>query len=235
MKKVTVTAPGKVIFSGEHSVVFGKRAISGAIKARIKVQATTEKHHYLKIQLPNLKNPKETDLFFSVPLEELELILKDLNEPLKSDVIYKKIEKLIDELVDHESCYLQILYSVSFLYLQILSNGGNFRGGGVFMKVISTDLPIGCGLGSSASLNVATAASFLVLSDLIRPIKSQNDFYFEEKSLNLINDVSFQMEKFFHGNPSGVDNSTCTYGGALSYKCGIITHLPKYFLLNNIL
>ena len=37
MKKVTVTAPGKVIFSGEHSVVFGKRAISGAIKARIKV------------------------------------------------------------------------------------------------------------------------------------------------------------------------------------------------------
>ena len=69
--------------------------------------------------MPNLKNPKETDLFFSVPLEELELILKDLNEPLKSDVIYKKIEKLIDELVDHESCYLQILYSVSFLYLQV--------------------------------------------------------------------------------------------------------------------
>ncbi|MEK7177534.1 MAG: mevalonate kinase [Patescibacteria group bacterium] len=71
---------------------------------------------------------------------------------------------------------------------------------------IESDIPIGRGLGSSAALSVTSSAAFL-------------EFYtgrqFEK---NIINDIAFQIEKHFHQNPSGVDNSAACYGGLILYQ-----------------
>ena len=91
---------------------------------------------------------------------------------------------------------------------------------------ISSDIPIGAGLGSSAAFAVATSA-----------------LEFESLDLEKINDAAYRVEKKLHGNPSGVDNTIVTYGGFLWYRkenekfktfkqIGTKTKLPKIYLLN---
>ncbi|MBI2086206.1 mevalonate kinase [Candidatus Daviesbacteria bacterium] len=70
---------------------------------------------------------------------------------------------------------------------------------------ISSQLPIGAGLGSSAAISSSFIAALLSL------LKVKWD-------LNLVNSLAFEAEKEFHGNPSGADNSTIVYGGLVWYR-----------------
>ena len=42
----------------------------------------------------------------------------------------------------------------------------------------------------------------------------------------VVNEVGYNMEKIIHGDPSGVDNSVATYGGAITFENGQIQQLP---------
>jgi mevalonate kinase len=92
---------------------------------------------------------------------------------------------------------------------------------------ISSEIPMGVGMGSSAAYAVATSAIKLGKLD-------------KEK----INEAAYKMEKVHHGNPSGVDNTISTYGGFLWYrkeaeglkifeKIKIKRKFPKIYLLNS--
>ena len=87
---------------------------------------------------------------------------------------------------------------------------------------IESEIPVGRGLGSSAALSVAAVASFL-------------EFYTEQKfEKEIVNNLAFQIEKHFHKNPSGVDNSAACFGGLILYQRKIqLTNLkykiPKKF------
>lgn len=70
---------------------------------------------------------------------------------------------------------------------------------------ISSPLPIGSGLGSSAAISASFIAALLAF------LKVKWD-------LNLINDLTYQAEKVWHGNPSGADNSTVVFGGLIWYR-----------------
>ena len=79
---------------------------------------------------------------------------------------------------------------------------------------IKSEIPIGRGLGSSAALSVTTAAAFL-------------DFYAKKQFKKEIdNNLAFEIEKHFHKNPSGVDNSAVCFGGLILYN--------KYISLKNL-
>lgn len=70
---------------------------------------------------------------------------------------------------------------------------------------ITSDIPVGSGLGSSAAVSAAyvgTLLSYLRVS----------------WDLNLINKLSFEAEKVFHDNPSGGDNSSVVYGGLIWFR-----------------
>lgn len=70
---------------------------------------------------------------------------------------------------------------------------------------ISSQLPTGAGLGSSAAISacyIATLLSFLKIN----------------WDLELINNLTYQAEKIFHGNPSGGDNSTVVFGGLVWFR-----------------
>lgn len=70
---------------------------------------------------------------------------------------------------------------------------------------IFSKIPIGSGLGSSAAVSVSYVAALLS--------------YLKVKwNLKLINQLAYEVEKVFHGNPSGADNSTITYGGLIWYR-----------------
>ena len=80
---------------------------------------------------------------------------------------------------------------------------------------ISSQIPIGAGLGSSAAVSAAYIGALLTL------LKIKWD-------KPLINELAYEAEKVFHGNPSGADNSTIVYGGL-----SIPSKLAKKFVLIN--
>ena len=71
---------------------------------------------------------------------------------------------------------------------------------------INSTIPIKQRLGSSAAFCVAATAAFL-------------EFYsgrnFEKE---IINNIAYQCEKYFHINASGVDNSVSCFGGLIFYR-----------------
>lgn len=70
---------------------------------------------------------------------------------------------------------------------------------------ISSQIPIGSGLGSSAALSAA------IIGGLMKCIKN---IWNPEK----INGLAYEVEKIAHGNPSGADNTTVVFGGLVWYR-----------------
>jgi mevalonate kinase len=85
-----------------------------------------------------------------------------------------------------------------------------------FHFFLRSSIPIGSGLGSSASISVCLATAFLVLGGRISPPKENVGQAAE--TLNLINTWAFIGEKCIHGNPSGVDNTVATFGGGVVFR-----------------
>ena len=69
----------------------------------------------------------------------------------------------------------------------------------------AADLPVGVGLGSSAALSVA----------LIRALAK---FAGQSLSDAVVCARAFEIEKIFHGFPSGIDNTVVTYGGLIAFR-----------------
>ncbi len=70
---------------------------------------------------------------------------------------------------------------------------------------ITSDLPIGAGLGSSAALSVALVRA---LAGVCGRTLTQEE----------VRHMAFELERIFHGTPSGIDNTTAQYGGLLSFR-----------------
>ena len=129
--KITYSSPGKVIFSGEHAVVYGKPALVSAIDLRLTFSLFRDK-----------TNTKDKTILFIA--DKVKAYLKNKNIPHEN----------------HKFDY----------------------------KITST-IPIGRGLGSSAALSTASVAAFL-------------KFYSgKEFAKEVINNIGYQVEKYFHKNP----------------------------------
>jgi mevalonate kinase len=72
---------------------------------------------------------------------------------------------------------------------------------------VSSDVPGGAGLGSSASTMVAVASAYSKLNSL-------------GLSTNEIIRCSMVGERLIHGIPSGIDSTICAHGGVLLFKHG---------------
>jgi mevalonate kinase len=83
-----------------------------------------------------------------------------------------------------------------------LARIGRIRGG--IDVSVDCDIPVGAGLGSSASTTVAIISAVA---------KSQR----VELGRKDIFKLAFIPERFLHGKPSGVDQATCIYGGTIQF------------------
>ncbi|MBI5614580.1 hypothetical protein HY947_06655 [Candidatus Gottesmanbacteria bacterium] len=70
---------------------------------------------------------------------------------------------------------------------------------------IQSDIPSGYHLGSSAAVAVGVASAALYfLKHIWNPVRA--------------NQIAYESEKMKHGNPSGGDNTICTFGGLVWYR-----------------
>lgn len=105
-----------------------------------------------------------------------------------------------------------------------------------FHFTVRSTIPIGAGLGSSASFSACAATALLLLYKRIEipplPASSRESSQVDPGHIHVshqgrraipvtlaeeVNRWAFVSEKILHGNPSGVDNSVAVFGGALAY------------------
>jgi len=228
LKYIEVSAPGKVILLGEHAVVYKKKALACSLgkytTCKIKViQSSNE------ITIRESSQLACSQVFEKAVFDDLSGFCKDPTLP--TSIIQEQFYKLQLKIKSYtDSKFHQILYEICmFLYLGIASGAIHNSNAGLIIE-ISSELPFGCGLGSSASLCVALACAFLLLCEVIELQKDcdeESQGHFSDKDLDLINSWALEGEKIAHGQPSGIDNCVITYGGAICFQKGSMRKLES--------
>lgn len=112
----------------------------------------------------------------------------------------------------------------AFLYIFLSLGSQKFPG---CLYTLRSTLPVGGGLGSSASISVCLAAALLLQ---IRTLSGPHpDQPADEGRLQIerINRWAFVGEMCIHGNPSGVDNTVATQGKAVVFQRADYTKPPN--------
>jgi mevalonate kinase len=114
--------------------------------------------------------------------------------------------------------------ATAFLYLLLSLGSQSFPG---CLYTLRSTIPIGAGLGSSASICVCLAAALLLQ---IRTLSGPHpDQPADESRLQIerINRWAFVGEMCIHGSPSGVDNTVATQGKAVVFQRPNYTKPPN--------
>jgi mevalonate kinase len=233
MEVCAARAPGKIILAGEHAVVHGSAAVAAAIdlytRCSLCLMPLADDEAAATLEL-DLKDP---GLTFSWPCGRLrEVLLTDEAagareaRPCSPDRL-ASIARLLEE---HEIPEAKIWLSAGlsaflFLYTSILG----CRPGKV---TVSSDLPMGSGLGSSAAFCVSMSGVLLTAAGVVTAVGgiSGEGMGWElvgKDDLELVNRWAFQGEKIIHGKPSGIDNAVSTFGSMIKFKKGELTNLKS--------
>ncbi|KAI1126391.1 mevalonate kinase [Nemania abortiva] len=223
MPPFMVSAPGKVIVFGEHAVVHGKAAIAASISLRSYLHVTTlsKSRRTITLRFPDI------DLIHSWHIDDLPWEL--FSHPSKKKYYYDLVTNLDPELMAAIQPHLSDVSSdkspnerkihqnsaACFLYLFLSLGSQKFHG---CVYTLRSTIPIGAGLGSSASIAVCLSAALLLqIRTLSGPHPDQPP---DEARLQIerINRWAFVAEMAIHGNPSGVDNTVSTQGKAVVFQ-----------------
>lgn len=184
-------APAKLILSGEHSIVYGKSAIVAAIDRHTKVCFTPLRTRSLRTRLKNLFSSA------TYPLHTLEKVVQRLDarfeQFLRGELPIQQILTRPDDL---------IAYTLASLICKLPTAGKSAHSKHLQAGLlqIESDLPIGAGLGSSASV---IAATLVLYENMLNQHLSPEQRY---QHIAL-------CERLQHGKGSRLDATAITYGG----------------------
>lgn len=182
--KITTTAPAKLILLGEHSVVYGQPALATALDLKTTVQIITE--NFCEIS--------------NIPVISVDLLsfeIKNIRINYYEDQFYyeESVKKFSNSVQNSIKAITLLLNKLK------LDNHPVHKMG--LKLIVSSDIPVGCGLGSSAAFSVA------VSSALMRLVGNFKNSVFE---------LANELEKMFHENPSGIDVYVSYHGGLVEFK-----------------
>lgn len=205
--RLKAKAPAKLIISGEHSVVHGHPALAIAINKYAHTTTTWNKSSSM-VSFRSL----DFAMVNSCTMQTLKKLKVRLQEDYKNFLAGKCT---IRQVLKRPMELLQFTVSNFLEELNIsLPNGIEIE--------INSDIPMGCGMGSSAASVVSTIYGLLSLFNIkLDPLK--------------LLDLSLEAENLQHGRSSGLDLSLATYGGCLYYKKGetqsrTISDFPLYIV-----
>lgn len=200
-------APGKLILSGEHAVVYGRPALAMAIDRCAQSVISPGKLDMVSFNLLDLK---ECDSFTLRTLNEVRTRLARNYQLFLGgdlgirDVLHKPIE----------------LFEFAFI---TLLDGLHLKFGDGLDIATSSNIPMGCGMGSSA----ATVLSML---------RAIGHYFRVEFRPDWVLKYSMEAEKLQHGFPSGVDSYISLHGGCALFRDGKADSVPlprlRLYLVN---
>ncbi|KAH3682905.1 hypothetical protein WICPIJ_006120 [Wickerhamomyces pijperi] len=207
-----VSSPGKVIIFGEHSAVY---AIAAAVSLRtyLLVSPSSDAEDIV-LEFPDI-NLTHTWKRSSLPWEAISKFINQDQPQTTEELIPEVVNELANTLSDmKQAIHFAAANSFLYLYVNLLKRDTP----GMRFTVRST-LPIGAGLGSSASISVCLASAFSIVGGHVSAATlTKDDLSTEGEDSEFIDAWSFMGEKCIHGNPSGIDNAVATHGGAVMFQ-----------------
>lgn len=189
-----VLAPGKLILSGEHAVVYGQPALAMAVNRYVVARAQSQLLPLVSFNLSDLSYERGFTLY----------ALKRLKNRIKSK--YQRFisgDFTIRDVLQQPVELAQFAFSVFQEALNLKLTQG--------IKIhIQSDIPMGCGMGSSAAtiLSIIHAIAHHLKMD-ITP-----DWYYR---------LGLEAENMQHGYSSGLDLRVSLYGGCIYVNDNMIT------------
>jgi len=202
-----VHAPGKLILSGEHAVVYGQPALAMAVNRYVTAIATPQLAPHVSFDLSDLDYQQRLSLS---SLNSLKDRIKDKYQRFVSGEF--KIRNVLQKPVE----LAQFAFMLFFEALNIKLTQG--------VKIcIQSTIPMGCGMGSSAATVLSIVHAMANHLDVDMP---------SEMFLRL----GQEAENMQHGYSSGLDLKVSLYGGCIYLKDQIahVRALPRMpmFLVN---
>ncbi len=188
-----VLAPGKLILSGEHAVVYGQPALAMAINRYVTVTATPQVAPNISFNLSDFAYQK------CLSLNTLHSLKNRIKQKYKRFVSGDfKIREVLHKPVE----LAQVAFSLFFEALNIKLTQG------ISIHVEST-IPMGCGMGSSAAtvLSIVHAIANHLEVDL---------------SSEMFLKLGIEAENLQHGYSSGLDLQVSLHGGCIYLNEGQI-------------
>lgn len=204
VNRIKVFAPGKIILSGEYSVVYGKPSLAMAINRYASATVSHEMRPQVLFDLADLSH--HSRLSFNALHHLKKRIKHKYHRFIRGDFSIREV--------------LQKPFELAQYALGILADAMNLSlPHGVKIQVQS-DIPMGCGMGSSAAtiLSVMHAIS----NFLNEPISKEELFK-----------LALEAENMQHGRSSGLDLQVALQGGCIYMEEDIIHHrnvpdMPMY-------
>eukprot|EP00050_Salpingoeca_kvevrii_P003265 m.219622 g.219622 ORF g.219622 m.219622 type:complete len:430 (+) comp10795_c0_seq6:253-1542(+) len=226
LRRTVVSAPGKIILHGEHSVVHGKTALAASLALRTTLELEPlEEGQGVRLELPDLGIDATWTCDELAPLQ-----LSSIASRTPSAEELEQLAALAARVTpEGPSNKTTAATTFLFLYCSIAADQHVVPSARVS---VSSKLPIGAGLGSSGAFSVCLAAGLLYASSRIEA--GDHHTWASEACLDAINKWSFEAEKLHHGKPSGIDNDVSTYGGARRFIAGVssaVKKMPKLRIL----
>ncbi|KAF8150764.1 cystathionine beta-lyase [Crassisporium funariophilum] len=220
-----ISAPGKVILFGEHAVVHGVTAIAASVDLRCYGLTSPRSDGKVSVHLHDMDNFYHEWDIDSLPWDAVTPAGDEHPEDLDHRLVDALNEGVLSGLSEEQKAIRGA--SLAFLYLYMILARTDRP---TFNFTARATLPVGAGLGSSASYSVCAATASLLVHRRISlpplPAPSSSDHVhishhgrraLPPPTAEEVNRWAFMAEKILHGNPSGVDNSVAVYGGALAY------------------
>lgn len=221
MYRFNLSAPGTVSLHGQHTMRYDKTCVAAGLNLRTRVTFSSlpPKVYLLECIVINFIN---IDLFTHIPIDKFLLHFYDDNLPELTDI---RLGELIKDFVTSLEFYIEpkkfekreIQLSLeTFFYLLVkIYCAEKIKITSTFIVELTTQLPIGEGLGSSASFAVCLAACFWRWSLLQKGILR---YEFTDDDLRNIRNYAFCCENIVYGAMSPIDTVVSTYGSVLMFK-----------------
>src|SRR3989344_8346601 len=141
MSSIKISAPGKLHLLGEHAVVYNKPAILAAVDKRCFVEINPRKDKKIKISSEDYKTST---------LHNIEEVFEKFEKAQKDWETYNKSNDtlLLKSITKGFLDYSQIIIGQFLNFYKLKSIRG-------FDLSIDSQVPIGCGMGSSGALAVS--------------------------------------------------------------------------------
>lgn len=214
---IVVSAPGKVILFGDHSVVYNRRAIAAAISLRTTLTFTQKQIAGLHLDFPDIGLDLSVSSTFLQTLASSLPMDRTLSTEPSLQINAELMEKIEQHLQSQSLVGVVKAAAAAFLYLYAYlglqteeSSYGTYH--------LNSELPIGAGLGSSATVSVIIVTTLLLISGAIEQPNLANHAGRGKATLDVINKWAYTGEQCIHGTPSGVDNTVATYGKAVAFQ-----------------